>query len=75
MAIDEDVVQRNVQRQPAQAQDHGRARAAEAVTEAAQHMVDSDGGQAAGDAVQVLHARVDQLGIDFHQVQDRFGAE
>ncbi|MNR56301.1 hypothetical protein D3C85_1768480 [compost metagenome] len=38
-------------------------------------MVEGDGRQTAGDAVQVLHARADQLRIDVHEVQDRLGAE
>ncbi len=75
VAIDEHVVQRNVQRQAAQAQDHRRAGAAQAITEAAQHMVERDRRQAAGDAVQVMHAGADQFGIDLHHAQDRLGAQ
>ena len=75
VAINEDVVQRNIQRQPAQTQHHRRAGTAQAIAETAQHMVNGDGRQAAGDAMQILHARANQFGVDLHDAQNRFGTE
>ncbi|MNL08183.1 hypothetical protein D3C87_1288900 [compost metagenome] len=75
VAIDEDVVQWNVQGQAAQAKHHGRAGAAQAVTETAQYAIESCGGKAAGNTVQVLHARTDQLRVNLHDVQNGFGVQ
>ena len=75
MAIDEDVVQRDIQRQPAQAHDHARSCAAQAIAETAQHVIHRNGRHACGDAVQVAHGRFDQVRFNLHRVQDGFGAE
>ncbi|MNF65772.1 hypothetical protein D3C84_475470 [compost metagenome] len=75
MAINEDVVQWNVQGQAAQAKHHGRAGAAQTVTETAQYAIKSCGGKAAGNTVQVLHARADQLRVNLHDVQNGFGVQ
>ena len=73
MAVDEDVVERNVQCQRDQAQHHARPGFAQPVTEPAQDAVNRHRGHAAGNPVQIAHARLDQVGGDLHPVQQRFG--
>ncbi|MNP06940.1 hypothetical protein D3C76_989450 [compost metagenome] len=73
--VDQDVVQRDVQQQAQAANDHARAGAAQAVAVAAQHIVEGNAGEAEGNTLQVAHARLDQLRIDLHHLQDRFGAD
>ena len=75
MAVDEDVIQRNIQRQTTQAEHHAWAGSAQAVAEAAQHVEQCRGGKTAGNPPKVLHAGLDQHRVDFHQVQHRFGAQ
>jgi len=74
-AINEHVVQRDIQRQGTQTEDHCRAGATHAVAEAAQHVIERDRWQTGGNAVQVLHARRDQFRVDLHDVQDRLGSD
>ncbi|MNZ84990.1 hypothetical protein D3C78_1037650 [compost metagenome] len=75
MAIDQRIVQRDVEQQAAQANDHAWAGAAHAIAVAAQYVIEGNARQAEGDTVQVAHARFDQLWVDFHPVQDRLCAE
>ena len=75
VAIDKDVVDRDIQGQGAEPQDHAWPGFAQAITEIAQHAIQAHGGHAAGDPVQVPHAGCNQLRIDLHQVQQRFCAD
>ncbi|MNH19996.1 hypothetical protein D3C79_797480 [compost metagenome] len=75
MAVDQHVVQRNVQQQAQAANDHAWTGAAETIAVAAQYVVQGDTGKAEGDALQITHARIDQLRVDVHHLQDRLGAD
>ncbi|MCY1423944.1 hypothetical protein D9M71_396720 [compost metagenome] len=75
VAVDQDVVEWNVEQQSADAQHHARAGAAQAIAEAAQHVVDGNGGEAESDALEVTHARVDQVFVHAHQLQYRAGVD
>jgi len=47
----------------------------QAVTEAAQHVIERNGRHTGGDAMQVTHGGRDQVRRHLHCMQDRFGAE
>ncbi|CAM5444739.1 hypothetical protein SSTU70S_03070 [Stutzerimonas stutzeri] len=73
LAVDEDVVERDIQQQAENPDHHARARVAEAVAVATQHLVQPDRRKAAGNGAQVAHAGIDQRGFDVHPVQHRLG--
>ncbi|MNZ29208.1 hypothetical protein D3C78_464530 [compost metagenome] len=75
MAVNQHIVQRNVQQQAGQADDHAWPSAPQGIAVAAQHVIKGDAREAEGNALQIAHARRHQLRVDFHHLQDRLGAE
>gem|GEM_PF-6372971 len=71
LAVDEHVVQRDVQQQAENADDHARPWVTQSVAEATQYLIQRHGREAAGDGAQVCHGWIDQGGFDLHQMQHR----
>ncbi len=68
-AVDEDGVGRDVDRQPHEADHHGRHGVGEPLTEVAQHLEQHEGGQPPQDGVQVAGGLGGHHGIHLHELQ------
>ena len=73
LAVDEDVIERDVQQQAEDADHHAGPSVPEAVAVAAQHLVQRHRRKAARHGAQIGHAGFDQCLLDLQQMQHRLG--